>query len=38
MKAALGVFRGTLPGILVKLSVTGVVAFYFVRGSFRLIA
>lgn len=36
MKAALGVFRGTLLGILVKLSVTGLVAFYFVRASFRL--
>ncbi len=36
LKAALGVFRGTMLAILVKLTVTGIVAFYFVRGVIRL--
>ncbi len=36
LKAALGVFRGTVLAILLKLVSTGVVAFYFVRGSIRL--
>ncbi|MFP4431512.1 MAG: DUF456 domain-containing protein [Spirochaetota bacterium] len=36
LKAAAGVFRGTLLGILVKLGATGVVAFYYLRGAIRL--
>lgn len=36
LKAALGVFKGTVLAILLKLVSTGVVAFYFVRGSIRL--
>lgn len=36
LKAATGVFRGTLLGILVKLGATGVVAFYYLRGAIRL--
>jgi hypothetical protein len=38
LKAAAGVFRGTMLAILVKLTVTGIVGFYFVRGSVRLFA
>jgi hypothetical protein len=38
LKAAMGVFRGTMLAILVKLAAAGVVAFYFVRGSIRLFA
>ena len=38
MKAAAGVFRGTLLGILVKLAATGVVGFYFLRGAINLFA
>lgn len=36
LKAALGVFKGTVLAILLKLVSTGVIAFYFVRGSIRL--
>jgi uncharacterized protein YqgC (DUF456 family) len=36
LKAALGVFRGTMLAILLKLTVTGIIAFYFVRGVIRL--
>lgn len=36
MKAALGVFKGTMLAILMKLLVTGVTGFYFVRGAIRL--
>jgi uncharacterized protein YqgC (DUF456 family) len=36
LKAALGVFKGTMLGILVKLVVVGIIGFYFVRGSIRL--
>lgn len=32
LKAALGVFSGTLLGIFIKLSVSGVMAFYLLRG------
>ncbi len=38
LKAAAGVFRGTLFGMLVKIAVTGVIGFYYVRGSVRLFA
>jgi hypothetical protein len=38
LKAALGVFRGTMLAILLKLTVAGIVGFYFVRGSVRLFA
>jgi uncharacterized protein YqgC (DUF456 family) len=38
LKAALGVFKGTVLAILLKLVSTGVIAFYFVRGSIRLFA
>ena len=37
-KAALGVFKGTMLGILVKLVVVGIIGFYFVRGSIALFA
>lgn len=36
LKAALGVFKGTMLAILVKLTVTGVIALYFIRGAVRL--
>ncbi len=36
MKAALGVFNGTMLAILLKLLVTGVTGFYFVRGAIQL--
>ncbi len=36
LKAALGVFRGTLFGILVKLTATGVTTFFFIRGAVKL--
>lgn len=36
VKAALGVFRGTLFAILLKLSVVGITAYYFVRGAIRM--
>ena len=35
-KAALGVFKGTMLAILLKLLVTGVTGFYFVRGAIQL--
>ena len=38
LKAALGVFRGTLFAILLKLSVVGITAYYFVRGAIRMFA
>ena len=36
LKAALGVFKGTMLGILIKLVVTGIIALYFVTGAIRL--
>ncbi len=36
LKAAAGVFRGTLLGIMIKLAATGIIAWYFVRGAVRL--
>ena len=36
LKAAVAVFRGTIGGIVLKLAVTGGVAFVFVRGAVRL--
>ena len=33
LKAALGVFTGTLAAIVLKLAVSGVIAFYFVKGA-----
>ena len=36
LKAAAGVFRGTLLAIMLKLVATGVMGWYFVRGSIRL--
>ena len=36
LKAALGVFKGTMLGILIKLTVTGVIAALFVTGLPRL--
>lgn len=38
LKAAAGVFRGTLLAIMIKLVATGVIGWYFVRGSIRLFA
>lgn len=35
-KAALAVFRGTLGAIVLKLAVSGAIAFVFVRGALRL--
>ncbi len=37
LRAALGVLRGTLLATLLKLAVTGVVAFYYVRGAVNLL-
>ena len=37
LRAALGVFRGTMLAIVVKLAVTGAVAFFFVKGSISLL-
>ena len=37
LKAAMGVFRGTVLGILLKLVVTGIIAWYFVHGAIRLL-
>jgi len=34
LKAGLGVFIGTILGIVYKLSVSGVIAFYFIRAVF----
>ncbi len=36
LKAAAGVFRGTVLAIMLKLIVTGVIGWYFVRGAIRL--
>jgi hypothetical protein len=36
LKAAAGVFRGTVLAIMLKLIATGVTGWYFVRGSIRL--
>lgn len=36
MKAAMGVFTGTILAMLIKLVVTGVIGWFFVRGSIRL--
>ena len=38
IKAAFGVFKGTMLGILLKLCVTGVIAVFFIRGVVRLFA
>lgn len=38
LKAAAGVFRGTVLGIMIKLAVTGVIGWYFVRSAVRLFA
>lgn len=38
LKAALGVFKGTVLAMLMKLVVTGVIAFYFVRAVIKLFA
>ena len=37
LKAALGVFKGTMLAILMKLVVTGVIGFFFVRGAIDLL-
>lgn len=36
LKAALGVFSGTMAAIVVKLAVTGVVTYFFVTGAIHL--
>jgi len=36
LKAAAGVFRGTVLAIMLKLVATGIIGWYFVRGSIRL--
>ena len=36
MQAAIAVFRGTLGAIVLKLAVTGAIAFVYVRGAVRL--
>lgn len=38
LKAAAGVFKGTVLAIMLKLIATGIVGWYFVRGSIRLFA
>lgn len=38
LKAALGVFKGTVLATLLKLLAAGVIGFYFVRGSIRAFA
>jgi uncharacterized protein YqgC (DUF456 family) len=38
LKAAAGVFKGTVLAMLIKLVVTGVIGWFFVRGSIRLFA
>ena len=35
MKAAMGVFKGTVLATLLKLLAAGIIGFYFVRGSVR---
>ena len=32
-KAAMGVFKGTMLGVLIKITVTGVLALFFIRGA-----
>jgi hypothetical protein len=34
-RAGWGVFLGTLFGIIIKFGVTGIIAFYFIRGAIR---
>lgn len=36
LRAAAGVFKGTVLAILIKLTVAGVIAWFFVRGAVRL--
>jgi len=36
LKAALGVFSGTMAAIVLKLAVSGTVAFFFVRGLIQI--
>ena len=36
LKAALGVFKGTMLAVLMKLVVTGIMAYYFVTGAIGL--
>lgn len=36
LKAAMGVFTGTLLGIIVKLTVCGIIVGFFINGSMRL--
>ncbi|MFP4068385.1 MAG: DUF456 domain-containing protein [Spirochaetaceae bacterium] len=36
LKAAVGVFRGTILATLLKVLAAGVIGFYFVRGTIRL--
>ena len=38
LKAAFGVFTGTMLGILIKLVVVGVIGYFFVRGAISLFA
>ncbi len=38
LRAAAGVFRGTVLGIVMKLAATGIIGWYFVRASIRLFA
>ena len=38
MKAAMGVFTGTMAATVVKLAVSGTIAMVFVRGAFTLLA
>jgi len=38
LKAAFGVFKGTMLGILVKLVVVGLIGYEFVRGSIDLVS
>ena len=38
LKAALGVFTGTIMGIVLKLAVSGFIAAVFIRGAVRLFA
>ncbi|WP_319414981.1 DUF456 domain-containing protein [Marispirochaeta aestuarii] len=35
-KAAFGVFTGTMAAILIKLAVSGVIGFYFIKGTLAL--
>ena len=36
LKAALGVFSGTMAAIVVKLAVTGVIGYFFISGALKL--